>query len=56
MMNIFDYLDYYVKNNNTTFGGINNKEDSIKQMLNNDEYEIYEQIKNSDRQRLIKFS
>lgn len=55
-MNIFQYLDYYIKSNNTTYSGIDNKDNSLKQMLSRNELEIYESIKKSDYNRLMKFS
>jgi hypothetical protein len=56
MMNIFQYLDYYIQNQVTNYGSIDNKDNYIDQFLSNDEKTIYEQIKKSDRNRLIKFS
>lgn len=55
-MNIFQYLDYYIQNQGNTFGGINNKDQCLDQVLTRDEKQIYEQIQKSDRDRLIKFS
>ena len=57
-MNIFTYIDNYIKaNSNTTYGDIlaNNKDNNIANMLSNDESQIYESIKESDRQRLLRF-
>lgn len=56
MMNIFQYLDYYIKNHGTTYGSIGNKDESLNMMLTKDEKQIYEQIQKSDRDRLLRFS
>lgn len=55
-MNIFQYLDYYIKNHGTTYGSIEDKNECISQMLSRDEQQIYEYIKKSDKERLIKFN
>lgn len=57
-MNIFTYIDNYIKaNSNMAYGDIltNNKDNNIANMLSNDESQIYESIKESDRKRLLKF-
>lgn len=56
MMNIFQYLDYYIKNQGTTYGSIGDKNEALNMMLTKDEKQIYEQIKQSDKDRLIRFS
>lgn len=53
-MSIQDYIDRYVQSKNTS---INTDKDSIlSEMLSDNEKRIYDFIKESDRQRLIKFS
>lgn len=56
MVNIFTYLDNYIKNNQTNpqYGSIGSN--NIRQFLSTQEYEQYEQIKQSDKNRLLKFS
>ncbi len=57
-MNIFEYIDSYIKQNgNKTYGGLksNSKENCLQNMLSREEKEIYDEIQESDRQRLIRF-
>ena len=55
-MNLFQYLDYYLLNHANTYGSINNKEQCLDQILTRDEKQIYEQIQQSDKDRLRRFS
>lgn len=58
MYDLFDFINGYIKHaENKTYSDIKekNKEDKIKSMLSAEEYEIYEQLKTADRQRLLKF-
>lgn len=57
-MNIFEYIDSYIKQNgNKTYGSLksNSKENCLQNMLSREEKEIYDEIQESDRQRLIRF-
>lgn len=53
-MNIYDYIDRYLQSKNTSYD--NDKDSIISEMLSPDEKRLYDYIKESDRQRLIKFS
>lgn len=55
-MNLFQYLDFYLQNQSTSYGNINNKEQCLDQVLTRDEKQIYEQIQQSDKDRLRRFS
>ena len=53
-MNIYEYIDKYIQSKNTSYD--NDKESMITEMLSPDEKRLYDYIKESDKQRLIKFS
>ena len=53
-MTIFDYIDKYIQSKNTSLD--NNKDSILTEMLSPDEKRLYDYIKESDKQRLIKFS
>lgn len=53
-MTIFDYIDKYVQSKNTSIS--NDKDSILTEMLSPDEKRLYDYIKESDRQRLIRFS
>lgn len=57
-LNIFQQLDNYIRHNSSqTYGDIlsESKDDQLLNMLSSDEYNIYESIQKSDRQRLLRF-
>ena len=56
MMNIFQYLDYYIQQQNTSLNASHDKNQILRNVLSTDEYQIYEQIQRSDRERLLRFS
>ena len=55
-MNLFQYLDFYLQRQSESYGSINNKEQCLEQVLTRDEKQIYEQIQQSDKDRLRRFS
>ena len=50
------YLDYYLLNQANTYGSINDKNQCLDLVLTRDEKQIYEQIQQSDKDRLRRFS
>ena len=54
MINLWEYIDNYIKQSNSFY--TYSKEDTIYEMLNRNEQQIYEHIKQSDLERLRKFS
>ena len=57
--NIFTFIDNYIRRNgNQTYADIKNGnlDNNIKNMLSREELEQYEDIKQSDYNRLLKFS
>lgn len=53
-MTIQNYIDNYIQSKGSAFD--NDKDSILNEMLTSDEKRIYEYIKESDKQRLIKFS
>ena len=53
-MTIFDYIDKYVQSKNTSIS--NDKDSILTEMLSPDEKRLYNYIRESDKQRLIKYS
>lgn len=54
MVNLWEYIDNYIRQNNSSY--TYDKEDSINEMLTSNEQQIYERIKQSDLERLRRFS
>ena len=56
MFNLFEFIGNYTNNSVKNYGDINKpQQEKIKSMLSDKELAIYEQIKESDRQRLLKY-
>ena len=58
MYDLFNFIDGYVKHHeNQTYGDLQSKlkEDKIRSMLSDKEYEIYNKMKTEDKQRLLKY-
>ena len=54
MVNLWEYIDNYIKQSNNSY--TYTKEDAVTEMLNHNEKQIYEHIKQSDLERLRRFS
>lgn len=59
MYNIYDMLDVYAKQNASMYGDLlegTNKEEILFRNMTTDERIAYEEIKEADKQRLLRFS
>lgn len=54
MVNLWNMIDNYLAQHSNGFS--NDKEDMLTESLTRDEKAMYDMIKESDRQRLIRFS
>ena len=50
-MNIFNYIDYYLKNNTSVYGNLLNNKFNIENELSSTDKNLYKQIKYDDETR-----